>query len=131
MIKSDYVSRFHFIVKFTINNGGSEVETHLCVFDQKTLSIVQTIVYRSMFGRVGKGNYYVVPVETGTGNAPLDFIKLPIFVKKPGGRYYRRSYAKIQEGCLNRFNLDGATHIGYAEPMDLKNQGSVSFISQG
>jgi len=74
-----------------------DVETNLSVFDQKTLAIVQAIADRRMFGFVGKGNFLLVPVKTGSGEIPLYHIRIRLFERRgKGERWYQRSYASVQ-----------------------------------
>lgn len=112
----DYVSQYHFVVRLclSLNEGRfSDVETNLCVFDQKTLAIVQTIASRRMFGHVGKGNFLLVPVKTGSGEAPLSRLRFRAFTRKddlPGSRWLRRSYSDIEAVLKLRLALDGVLY---------------------
>lgn len=106
------VEKFHFVVHYAHRNQNGrlmDVETNLSVFDTKTLAIVQTVAESRMFGFVGKGNFSLVPVKTGSGEAPRDHIRLPIFVK---GRkkWLRATYLGVMLGLARALDDDSGTN---------------------
>jgi hypothetical protein len=63
-----------------------------------------------MFGFVGKGNFSLVPVKTGSGEIPLNHMRFPLFERRGRGeRWYRRSYADLLSGLQERLFLGGET----------------------
>lgn len=108
------------------------------MFDQKTLAIVQTIASRRMFGHVGKGNFLLVPVKTGSGEAPLSLLRFRAFTRKddlPGSRWMRRSYSDIQSTLKMRLALDGVLydeqHTQYQADQSDQDWGMLDIAPKG
>lgn len=108
------VEKYHFVVHYAYHNksgGLMDVESNLCVFDTKTLCIVQTIAERRMFGHVGKGNFSLVPVKTGSGESPLNHIRIPLFVRTGKGvKWSRATYLGVMLGLERRLELDAFSY---------------------
>ncbi|DAD52560.1 TPA_asm: hypothetical protein [ssRNA phage SRR6960509_2] len=129
------VEQFHFVVHYSyrnLNGGIMNVETNLSVFDQKTLAIVQTIADRRMFGFVGKGNFFIVPVRTGSGEIPLYHIRIRLFEKRGrDGKWYQRSYASVQASLKTWLALsdetpfDDSERVTFDLTLDRTNAASV------
>jgi len=127
------VDQFHFILKFcraASSDAGRpfEFETRLAVFDQTTMNLVQDLIERRMFGFVTRGNFFLVPVKSGSGNLPLGHIRLPLYTETPRGArgggfvWTRRSYADVSQGLAKRLDIE--THWDLL-PYGFSNLGRV------
>jgi len=88
-----------------------DVETNLSVFDTKTLAIVQSVAESRMCGFVGKGNFSLVPVKTGSGEAPRNHIRIPLFVKIGGKKkWWRATYLGVMLSLARALDDDSGTN---------------------